>query len=273
MCSFSDYLKYLFAKSIAILIVAVILIIGTVYLVVWQFDKFDNKSNPLSDPSCNIAVIQISGDISMFEEKDTLTAIASEIEDQIQTADETDHIRGIVIEVNSYGGNPFASEMIMNAVQRASKPTVALIQQVGTSGAYLISSAADRIIASQFSEIAGIGVTQSYVETAGSLGEEGKRFIELTAGKYKDMGNPNRLLTDEEKTLLQRDLNITHELFINHVAENRKLSVEDVKKLADGSTMMGDMALKNKLIDAIGDEKEAIEWLRMKTGKDTVACE
>ena len=66
------------------------------------------------------------------------------------------------------------------------------------------------------------------------------------------MGNPDAPLTDAERALFQRDLNITDQNFINTVAQNRNLSVASVTAIADGSSMEGQMALQNGLIDKIG---------------------
>jgi len=58
-----------------------------------------------------------------------------------------------------------------------------------------------------------------------------------------------------------RDLKISHEFFVKKVAENRKLDIEKVKKLADGSSMLGKMAKENGLIDEIGNMSSAEEWI------------
>lgn len=275
----SLYLKFLLAKSIAVLVVAAILIGGTAYLVL-QVEgrdevKNETKDEPFSDPECTVAVVPVSGAISTLENEDELTAVADEINNLIYQAETADNIKGILLEIDSPGGNAVASEMIMNAVKRAAKPTVALIREQGTSGAYLAATGADTIIASRMSDIGSIGVTQSYVETAGEIAKDGKKYVQLSAGKYKDMGDPDRPLTDEERAIVMRDLNATHAAFIELVAKNRNLPVEDVKKLADGSSMLGEMALQNKLIDAIGDEDTAMDWFRDKVGKnaEVVICE
>jgi len=275
MSPFTDYLKFLLAKSIAVLVVAGVLIGGTTYLALWVNDRIEIEDAPFADTECNVAIIPVQGIISTLEYEDDLTAVADEINSLIYRAETADHIKGILLEIDSPGGHPVASEMIMDAVKRASKPTLALIGEQGTSGAYLAATGADHIMASRLSDIGGIGVTLSYVETAGEIEREGKEYIELTAGKYKDMGDPERPLTDEERVIIQRDLDITHDLFINFVAENRNIPVEDVKNVADGSTMMGDMALQNRLIDAIGDEDAAMNWFMDKIGEDegVVMCE
>jgi protease-4 len=67
-------------------------------------------------------------------------------------------------------------------------------------------------------------------------------------------------------------VNILHENFIKMVAENRSLDIEKVRKLADGSTMLGEMALQNGLIDQIGGMFEVRDYLKEKIGRNIEIC-
>lgn len=86
------------------------------------------------------------------------------------------------------------------------------------------------------------------------------------------MFNPDKSLTFEERTIIERDLKIMHEDFIKAVAENRNLDIEKVRNLADGSTMLGQMALENGLIDKIGGMYEAKQYLAELIGEDAELC-
>ncbi|MDP3402842.1 MAG: S49 family peptidase, partial [bacterium] len=79
-------------------------------------------------------------------------------------------------------------------------------------------------------------------------------------------------LTEEEVDLFRRDLAIIHTNFIAAVAENRALPLEQITALADGSSMLGAMALENGLIDAIGGQKEAYAALEEQIGEEPVVC-
>ena len=234
----------------------------------------ETPDTPFSDESCNVAVIPINGIISTLSEDQYDDMVdADEVVYQIRSAEKQNNVKAIVIQIDSSGGRPVASEMLTNELLRTSKPTVALIREGGTSGAYMVATGADTIIASPMSDIGSIGVTASYIETAGSVEQDGNKYIELTAGKYKDAGNPERPLTDEERALIQKDINATHDDFINIVAKNRNLPIENVRQLADGFSMNGKMALEKKLIDSLGDEWTAETWITEKTGEDVVYCE
>jgi protease IV len=139
-------------------------------------------------------------------------------------------------------------------------PNAAYIIDSGTSAAYLIASAADTIIASPFSDVGSIGVTMSYLDYSKQNTTEGIEYISLTSGKFKDYGSPDKPLTADERVLFERDLAVWHDEFVNHVATNRNLPVEDVAKLADGSSLPGKLALEAKLVDYLGDKEVAKMW-------------
>jgi protease-4 len=174
------------------------------------------------------------------------------------------NIKGLIVRINSGGGSPEASEEIANAIQRLKIPTVAVVRESADSGAYLIASATNRIFASDWSDVGSIGITQSYVDNAQKDIQDGLTFDQLSIGKYKDAGNTDKPLTEDEKALFMRDLNIMYQGFIQKVADNRKLDVAKVKQLADGSSMLGVQAKADGLIDEIGDLNSATTWLESK---------
>jgi len=92
--------------------------------------------------------------------------------------------------------------------------------------------------------------------------QEGLTYQQLSSGKFKDAGDPDKELTAEEKELLMKDIEKMHQLFIENVAVNRNLDIETVEKLADGSTMLGQDAKGKGLIDEIGNINDAKEWLK-----------
>ena len=128
------------------------------------------------------------------------------------------------------------------------------------------------MFASANSDVGSIGVTMSYVDASKQNQEQGLTYNQLSSGKFKDSGNPDKALTDEERQLMMRDLNIVYDNFVKAVAANRNLAVETVRVLADGSTMMGSMALENKLIDKIGGFTEATQYLKETIGAEPVIC-
>lgn len=170
------------------------------------------------------------------------------------------NVQGILVRIDSPGGYPVASEVIANNLKTSPLPSVALIRESGTSGGYLVATGANTIIASPFSDVGGIEITMSYVDNWRQNELEGLDYVSLSSAKYKDYLDPNKPLTTEERSLIERDLKIWHDEFVKQVAENRDLPLEDVSKLADGSSMPGALALENMLIDSLGDQETARQW-------------
>jgi len=263
--------------GIAIVIIACLIIVKDE--IVWQFgldeDYYDDYDDSYySDEysgDCNVVKLDLKAfmDVEAYDEE---TVGSSDIVWAIEDADNSGNIQAIILDVDSGGGYPIAGEEISNALVRAEIPTVALIRGVGTSSAYWASIGADVIFASAVSDVGSIGVTASYLDNVRQNQINGLNYNELNTGKYKDTLSPDKTLTYADKLLIQRDLDITLDNFIEDIVENRGLSMKDVSALADGSTMMGQMALDNGLIDYIGDLYDVREYLSGVIGEEVVVC-
>lgn len=197
---------------------------------------------------------------------------SDDVIEYLRTAGEDPRIKAILLDIDSPGGEPVASEEIAAALQATGKPTVAWVRQTAASGAYWIASAADTVVASANSDLGSIGASMSYLDNVSQNEKEGLHFNSLSSAKFKDSGSPDKPLTDEDIALFQRDVAITHQNFVQAVAANRSLSEDAVSALADGSTMLGRMALDNGLIDRIGGQAEAYGALREAAGEDPEIC-
>lgn len=183
-----------------------------------------------------------------------------------------DAIQAVLLQIDSGGGLPVAGEEIARAVQETGKPSVAWIRSTGASAAYWAATGASTIVASENSDIGSIGVTMSYVDNVKNNEETGLRYNQLTTGKFKDLGSPDKSLTEEDRNLILRDLNLVRDSFIRAVSINRKMSVEQVTALADGSTVLGAQAKIVGLIDTVGGKPEAWVALKNTTGDAPVVC-
>lgn len=243
------------------------------------------------DPRCNVAVVPIVGTLVTAPmapmspaDEETLDPwgsgggelVVDTVRAELQSYVNDPAIQGVLFRIDSPGGTPVASEILMNEIRRVGLPTVALIREIGTSGAYWAATGANTVIASPLSVVGSIGVTASYLENSKKNTEEGLTYVDLSTGKFKDTGVPDRPLTTEERDLLMRDLKISHDLFVQEVAANRHLPIEKVAALADGSTMQGQQALDEGLIDTLGDQETARSWFAEKLGlakEDVIFCE
>lgn len=234
---------------VIVLFIAVLLIIGS---------GTDVISGGFGD---TVAIIPVQGEIG-YTQSDILggsVVTPQSVIDGIKQAEEDSSVSAIVLDVNSPGGTPVASEEIMNAVNNSKKPVVVWISDAGTSGAYLAATPADKIYASPSSIVGSIGVILSITDLSSLYQKIGVNQYSIKAGEYKDMGASYRDLTPEETKMLQEMVDEDYEYFIKMVAENRNLDINYVRKIAEGKIYTGSQAKKLKLIDETGDRDDAID--------------
>jgi protease IV len=216
---------------------------------------------------CPVMGIELHGDITTYgasldeDGEEMLSTSADDVVWAIEDADLDPNVSAILLEVDSYGGSGVAGDEIATALKVAEKPTVALIRDGAASSAYWAATGADYIITSPISDVGSIGFTAGHLNYSKQNQNDGITYIDLSSAKFKNTGDPDKPLTAEERALWQRDLDIMHQYFVEQVATNRGLEIDKVKELADGSTVMGQMALENGLIDKLGGRADAIQYL------------
>jgi protease-4 len=247
-----------FGREVANVTLRVIAVFVTVILIFAVADGW-YEGVGVSDGTCNIAVLPIEGVILPFSglSEGDFYITPSTVRTFLDEAEQDPFIDGVMVEINSPGGTPVAASQIAERIFESSLPTVGVIGDVGASGGYLVGAATDHLIASAMSDVGSLGVTMSYVEESKKNEEEGLTFVPLASGTFKDAGNPNKPLTEEERALFERDLELVHNAFVNEIATYREVSFETIDALADGSSMTGGRAMESALIDELGGRKEA----------------
>jgi protease-4 len=224
-----------------------------------------------------ILLLNIAGFISEREKSDRLKlqkapSLVSEVRETLQKAAKDPAIAGLIVKINSPGGTVSASDIIyhelVNFKKRNKLPVYACITGIGTSGAYYIAAAADKVFAHPNAITGSIGVIALKFNIEGLMGKLGVQDETIKSGDKKDMFSPFRPLTYEERTILQGVIDDFHNQFLEAVFAQRKefVSLEELQKLADGRIYTAHSALKFHLIDQIGymddviaDMKEALE--------------
>jgi protease-4 len=233
---------------------------STVYTYL-SFPPFDATSTDSSDqtaPQDNTAALDQTA--------------SEDVTQAIRQAAADSNIKAIVLEIDSYGGSPVGGQEMELALKHAQKPTVALIRQSGDSAAYMAATGADIIFASIFSDVADIGITQSYVDNSKQDVANGLTFDQLSIGKYKDMFNPDKPLTADERTLAMKELQVSYENFVKIVAENRHMSIDKATALANGASMTGEEGVQAGLIDKIGTIDNVRSYLSGQLKQNAVIC-
>jgi protease IV len=251
-------------------LIVIIVIVSVLFILTIAFISYLSlilSGEPTS--AGNVALIPVKGVIVSESEAGLFSSGAvgsADIVSMIKKADENDNIKAIIVEINSPGGSAVASDEIGTALKATHKPTIAWIRELGASGGYWIASSCDTIVANRMSMTGSIGVISSYLQFSGLLDKYNVTYERLVSGAYKDMGSPWKEMSDEERARFQAKLDLIHEYFIEEVATNRNMSLEEVRALATGEVYLGAEALQLGLIDYVGGEDDVKEYLKVSLG-------
>ncbi len=206
-----------------------------------------------------VAVIPIKGVISSQSSFMAGDAVdANWVVDTIKSANDNPSVKAVVLEIDSPGGSPVASDEIARAVKGSKKPTVAWIGELGASGAYWIASSANRVVAHRMSMTGSIGAYTEIAQVEGLMEKLGVREEMVKSGKYKDMGTPFRNITPEEKEIFGGMIKSIYDEFVFTVSANRNLSLNYTYSIADGRPYLGKDAKELGLVDELGNKKDAV---------------
>ena len=201
----------------------------------------------LLDKSKNspIAVISIENEI-MDSRK---------IIEMLLTAEEEPSIKAIILRIDSPGGAVAPTQEIYEEVKRIDKrkPIYASFGTVAASGGYYIGAACRKIWANAGTLTGSIGVIMQMADLSELFKWAKYRPEVIKAGRYKDIGSPNRPMTDEERLYLTDLLAGTHKQFMDDISSTRKNRLKkDITQLAQGQIFHGSEAKTLGLVDEVG---------------------
>ena len=228
-----------------LLVVAIVL--GGTLLLVRHF--FNPSSTGLFEEK--IGVVSINGTISSSKK------ISSEL---VKFAKD-DSIRAIILRINSPGGGVGASQEIYREVQKITpqKPVVVSMGSVAASGGYYVAAPATKIVSNPGTITGSIGVFIQFVRLEELLNKIGVDLEIVKSGEFKDMGSPDRKLTQRDRDILDALIKDLQGQFVTAVASGRNLSVEKVQEIADGRIFSGARAKDLGLVDFMGNFQDAVE--------------
>src|SRR5712691_4467525 len=192
----------------------------------------------------------------------------------LRSAVADDHIRAIVLRVNSPGGSYVAPDTIWREVVRArtaGKPLVASMGDVAASGGYFISMAADAIVAQPGTVTGSIGVLSGKPVLGQALGKAGVTTDSVTQGEHAAMFGTTHPFSEDEWALVNNWLDQIYADFTQKVAAGRHLSAERVHELARGRVWTGADALERGLVDDLGGLDTAAAIARRRAGLPATA--
>lgn len=200
-----------------------------------------------------IARVKIEGTITENEE----------LLKRLKRIGEAGHVKGVILTVDSPGGTTAGGEAIYEAVRKlaAEKPVVAQVGTLAASAGYMIASAADHIVARQSSIVGSIGVLVQFPDVTGLMEMVGVKLEGVKSSPLKAEPSPFSPTTEEERAMLRALVMDSYDWFVGLVEARRPLSRAEVLAVADGSIFTGRQALQLKLVDSLGGEEKAVEWL------------
>jgi protease IV len=182
---------------------------------------------------------------------------------RIESLAETNGVKAIVLDINTPGGSVGAVQEVYSRILRMKKehPSlkfVALFGDVAASGGYYIASACDKIVAHPGTLTGSIGVIFEVTNMQGLFAKVGFKMDPIKSGIHKDIGSPARAMTAEERKIMQDLIDDAYGQFLQAVSDGRHMTVADVRPLADGRIFSGNQALRNGLVDQLGDSHDAL---------------
>ena len=234
-----------------------------------------------------IAVITVDGIITSHTEDEGGNDMVEVIKAQLDRAADDDHVKAVILKVDSPGGEVMASDQIYKAIEdfqndeaddhgkpaRKGKPVICSMGSLAASGGYYISAPCRWIVADELTLTGSIGVIMHGYNYRGLMDKLGVVPMTFKSGKFKDMLSPDRATNEippEEHAMVQALIDETYQKFKGVVADGRGNAHELNKKegralannwadFADGRVVSGTQALNLGLVDQLGDFDDAVD--------------
>jgi protease IV len=217
------------------------------------------QKDGIATPGAYIARVKISGIIRGDEKRvEALDKLARS------------RVRAVVVHVDSPGGTTAGAEQLHQALRRvaAEKPTVVVVDGLAASGGYIAAMAADHIVSQDTSLVGSIGVLFQYPNVSDLLKTIGVKVEEIKSSPLKAAPNGFEPTSPEARAALEAIVKDSYDWFRGMVRDRRRLDEALLDRVADGRVFTGRQAIDLKLIDELGNEKTAIDWLAREKGVD-----
>lgn len=222
-------------------------------------DMVNTEAKDQGDENNKVAVYYAYGDIvdgavgGLFSQGHQIDAqvVCKDLADLAKDKD----VKAVVIRINSGGGSAYASEQIWHQIMEMKKlkPVVVSMGGMAASGGYYMSAPANWIVAEPTTITGSIGIFGMFPDVSNLFREKlGLKFDEVKTNKYADFGTRARPFTEEEMSYLSQYVNRGYKLFRHRVAEGRKMTDNQVEKIAQGHVFTGQDAQKIGLVDQLG---------------------
>ena len=179
-----------------------------------------------------------------------------------------DSIKGVILRIDSPGGDALASDDIWNNLieLRKKKPMVISMSDVAASGGYYIAMTGDPVVAEPGTLTGSIGIIYGKVNLKGFYDKVGINKEIISRGKFSGMDSDYGPYTPEERERVRGLMNDFYEKFLERVSTARKMTPQEVDQLAQGRVWTGEQARSRGLVDDLGGFSKALDILKQKSG-------
>jgi protease IV len=190
------------------------------------------------------------------------------IADTLKAVRENPDIKAVVIRVSTPGGSSVAADVMWRQVKLTAekKPTVVSMGSVAASGGYYLAMGASRVFANPLTVTGSIGVFYGKADVSELLNRIGVDVETYRTSERADAESFFRPFTDDERKILEQKIQIWYRDFLGRVAEGRKMTIEDVDKVAQGRVWTGQQAQQHGLVDELGGLRQALNYAREQAG-------
>lgn len=226
-------------------------------------DYAQSYEKPSGSSKDKIAIVYAEGDITdndQMEQEGTIQG--SRYAKIIRRLRQDEHVKAIVLRVNSGGGSSFASDNIWRELDLARRQGITVISSFGdfaASGGYYIAMASDSIFAQPNTLTGSIGVFGMIPNMQNTFKNKmGITFDTVKTGKYAAMSGVTIAFNDDEGRIIQQSVDSTYEKFLSRVAQCRNMSRDQVHEIAQGRVWLANKGKEIGLVDRIGGLEDAI---------------
>jgi protease-4 len=177
-------------------------------------------------------------------------------------------VKGVVVHIDSPGGTTAGSEQLHNSLRlvAAAKPMVVVVDGLAASGGYIAAMSAEHIVAQQTSLVGSIGVLFQYPNFTEVLKTIGVKVEEIKSSPLKAAPNGFEPTSPEARAAIEALVKDSYAWFRDMVKDRRKMDDELLQRVADGRVFTGRQGVELKLVDELGNEKTAVDWLTKEKG-------
>jgi protease-4 len=221
------------------------------------------------DGGARIALVVGQGDITRGGTNDGPTdrgITASGMARLLRQVREDDTIKGVILRIDSPGGDGIASDDILHEAKLLSekKPTVISMSDLAASGGYFMAMTGDPIVAYPNTETGSIGVFFGKANLRGLYDKIGLNKEIMKRGKFADIDTDYQPLNDAQRAKLRAEIETFYKSFVQQVADGRKRKYDQIEPLAQGRVWTGEQAKQNGLVDELGGIDRAVEMVKQR---------